>query len=67
VNSKQLENFLPVTFVFHPEWWYKNYGLSFEMEFFYDPDTRVEADLRMRKILNERFGKYNIEKRDVWL
>jgi len=62
VNSKQSENFLPVTFVFHPEWWYKNYGLSFEREFFYDPDTRVEADLRMRKILNERFGKYNIEK-----
>lgn len=61
-NSKQSKDFLHVTFVFHPEWWHKNYGLSFEKEFFYDPDTRVEADLRMRKILNERFGKYNIEK-----
>jgi len=62
VNSKQSKDFLQVTFVFHPEWWHKNYGLSFEKEFFYDPDTRVEADLKMRKILNERFGKYNIEK-----
>jgi len=53
---------LPVAFIFHPEWWHKNYGLSFEKEFFYDPDTRVEADLKMRKILHERFGRYNIEK-----
>jgi len=29
--------------------------------FFYNPETRIEADLEMRKILQERFGKYNIE------
>jgi len=52
---------LPVAFIFHPEWWYKNYGLNFERDFFYDPETRVEVDLRMRQILNERFGKYGIE------
>jgi len=62
VTDLKSDNFLPVAFVFHPEWWHKNYGLCFEKDFFYDPDTRVEADLEMRKILNERFGKYNIEK-----
>jgi len=56
------DTLLPVAFVFHPEWWHKHYGLSFEREFFFDPDTRVEADLKMRKILNERFGRYHIEK-----
>lgn len=58
INSATL---LPVAFVFHPEWWHKNHGLCFERRFFYDPDTRVEADLQMRKILQERFGRYGIE------
>jgi len=62
VNRLKSNTFLPVAFVFHPEWWHKNYGLSFEREFFYDPDTRVEADLEMRKILDERFGRYHIAK-----
>lgn len=50
------KTFLPVTFVFHPDWWYQNYGLTFEKDFFYDPDVRVEADRKMRKILFGRFG-----------
>ena len=52
---------LPVTFVFHPEWWHRNYGISFERDFFYDAKTRVEVDLKMRQILNERFAKYGLE------
>lgn len=61
MNRLKSNTFLPVAFVFHPEWWHKNHGLSFEREFFCDPDTRVEADLEMRKILNERYGRYHIE------
>lgn len=52
---------LPVAFVFHPEWWHKNYGLCFERDFFYHPKLRVEADLQMRKILKERFAQFGIE------
>ncbi|NLW56285.1 MAG: hypothetical protein GX050_06685 [Firmicutes bacterium] len=58
------KTFLPVTFVFHPEWWHRNYGLSFEREFFYDADTRVEVDLVMRRILNERFAGYGLEQEE---
>ena len=54
---------LPVTFVFHPEWWHRNYGLSFERDFFYDAATRVEVDLRMRQILQERFAQYGLEQK----
>ncbi len=50
------KTFLPVTFVFHPDWWYQNYGLTFENDFFYGHDARVEADREMRRILFERFG-----------
>ncbi len=56
-------NILPVTFVFHPEWWHKNYGLTFEKDFFYNPRLRVEVDFRMRKILYERFGKFGVDKK----
>lgn len=59
------KTFLPVTFVFHPEWWHKNYGLTFEKNFFYDPDVRVETDLKMRKILYERFGKFAMNKKPI--
>lgn len=55
---------LPVTFVFHPEWWHRNYGLSFERDFFYDAATRVEVDLRMRQILQERFAQYGLEQEE---
>lgn len=61
MESLKSNTFLPVAFVFYPEWWHKNYGLCFARDFFYDPETRIEADLEMRKILQERFGKYNIE------
>lgn len=54
------KTFLPVTFVFHPDWWYQNCGLTFEKDFFYNPDVRVEADREMRKILFERFGDLGI-------
>lgn len=56
------DTLLPIAFVFHPEWWHKNYGLCFERDFFYDPDTRVEADLKMRKIMNDRFAGYGMER-----
>jgi len=62
VVGSRSDTLLPVAFVFHPEWWHKNYGLCFERDFFYDPNKRVEADLEMRKIIKERFGDYGIER-----
>ena len=29
--------YLPVDVVFHPNWWNKHYGLTFELDFYYDP------------------------------
>jgi hypothetical protein len=48
--------YLPIDVVFHPNWWNKNYGLSFDRDFFYDPDRRVSQEQRMRQLLFERFG-----------
>lgn len=47
---------LPVSVVFHPNWWHKNYGIKFGRDFFFDPETRVESDRLMRKYLYERFS-----------
>ncbi len=57
-------NQLPVSFVFHPEWWHRNYDISFEKDFFYDAETRVEVDLQMRRILHERFAMYGLEQEE---
>jgi len=62
VGGLKSDTLLPIAFVFHPEWWHKNYGLCFERDFFYDPNTRVEADLKMREIMNKRFGGYGMER-----
>ncbi len=50
--SKQL----PVDIVFHPSWWHKNAGISFDESFFYDPRRRVEDERKMEQVLYDRFG-----------
>jgi hypothetical protein len=51
---------LPVDVVFHPSWWYKHTGITFDEDFFYHPDKRVEAERRMENELHERFGGYGL-------
>jgi len=47
---------LPVEVVFHPSWWHKHAGISFDRDFFYDPRRRVEDERKMERVLYERFG-----------
>jgi len=47
---------VPVDFTFHPSWWNKNAGVSFNERFFNDPEYRIEADMHMRRVLFYRFG-----------
>jgi hypothetical protein len=51
---------LPVDIVFHPSWWYKNTGITFDQDFFYDPLKRVESEKIMEKELYNRFGIYGL-------
>lgn len=50
--------FLPVEVVFHPNWWRHEAGISFDRDFFFDPDRRVRDEMRMRRVLWERFGEF---------
>ena len=45
---------------FHPGWWHKNYGICFGGEFWLDPRVRIGADIKMRRALYERFGRYGL-------
>ncbi|MDX9880606.1 MAG: hypothetical protein RBS73_00985 [Prolixibacteraceae bacterium] len=51
---------LPVDIVFHPSWWYKHTGITFDEDFYYHPFKRVEAERRMEKELYGRFGKWGL-------
>ena len=31
--------------VFHPNWWNKNYGITFNEDYFFDAETSVEVEL----------------------
>ena len=55
-EKQVVKNILPVEVVFHPNWWYRNYGIHFDKDFFFDPLTRVESDRLMRQALFERFS-----------
>jgi hypothetical protein len=56
---------LPVEVVFHPSWWHKHAGISFDEDFFYHPVRRVEDERRMESVLFERFGDLGLgEDRD---
>ncbi len=50
--------FLPVEIVFHPNWWYHHAGITFDRAYFFDPDRRVKDEMKMRRILWERFGQF---------
>ncbi|MEN6315014.1 MAG: hypothetical protein ABFD25_12295 [Clostridiaceae bacterium] len=49
---------------FHPSWWCKNAGVSFNRRFFDDPGYRLEADIHMRKCLYERFGEFGLGEKE---
>ena len=56
---------LPVEIVFHPSWWHRHAGISFDEDFFYHPARRVEEERRMENVLFERFGDLGLgEDRD---
>lgn len=56
---------LPTDVVFHPNWWNKHYGLTFEKDFFYDPKRRVDQERKMRTLLYERFGDLGLGQKDA--
>jgi hypothetical protein len=47
---------LPVEVVFHPSWWHRHAGITFEEDFYYHPKWRVEVERQMERALYERFG-----------
>ncbi len=56
---------LPVEVVFHPSWWHRHAGLSFDPDFYFHPVRRVEDERRMEQILYEKFGDLGLgEDRD---
>ncbi len=57
--------YLPVDVVFHPNWWHKAYGLSFDWDYFYEPKRRVWQEQRMRQLLYDRFGDLGLGQKDA--
>jgi hypothetical protein len=53
---------LPVDIVFHPSWWHRHAGLTFDEDFFYHPVRRVESERRMEQVLFDRFGDLGLGK-----
>jgi uroporphyrinogen decarboxylase-like protein len=47
---------IPVSVVFNPNWWYRNYGISFDRPFYFDRETILRNDVVMRRALHDRFG-----------
>lgn len=55
---------IPLGVGFYPDWWYANYGISFGREYYHNPDYRVEAGMKQRKALYERFGDVGLGEKD---
>ena len=47
---------IPVEVIFNPNWWNRNYGISFGMPFYFNKEMRIENNLLMRSAMYERFG-----------
>lgn len=55
---------IPVDVTFHAGWWHKNAGICFNEEFFLNPDYRIDCDIKMRKLLYEKFGQYGMGEKE---
>ena len=51
-----MEEHIPLGVGFYPDWWNKHYGISYDRNYYFDPETRIAARLEMDKRLHERFG-----------
>ena len=51
-----LNSNVPAEVIFNPNWWFRNYGISFDESFYLDRETRIANDVAMRRALFERFG-----------
>lgn len=47
---------IPVEVIFNPNWWFRNYGISFDESFYLGFEQRIINDVAMRRALHERFG-----------
>jgi Uroporphyrinogen decarboxylase (URO-D). len=59
-NDQLGREILPVDIVLGPEWWHKNEGVTFDKDFFFNPNKRVEEEQHMEKVLYERWGRYGM-------
>lgn len=50
--------------IFHPNWYHRNFGISFEEDFFFDYSTRILTEKIMKKGLYEKFGDFGIGVKD---
>jgi hypothetical protein len=55
---------IPHDVTFHPKWWHNNAGVSFNKDFFYNTNYRIEADICMRKVLYEKFGDFGLGEKE---
>jgi len=54
INMKA-NKLLPVEIIFNPKWWHYNLGINFDEQFFFNPNRRVEDEMKMRNYLYNRF------------
>jgi len=59
-NPNLKNRLLPVDIVLHPSWWFHHEGITFDEDFFFHPDRRVEMEQKMERILYERWGQYGL-------
>ena len=52
------KTFLPVEIVFNPNWWNHEAGITFDRDHFFNPDRRVQDEMKMRRVLWEKFGRF---------
>lgn len=60
MTATTADQFIPIELVFNPNWWYQTANISFDRSFYFDPETRIQNDVIMRRVLHERFGKMGL-------
>jgi uroporphyrinogen-III decarboxylase len=55
---------LPVDLIFNPNWWHRSCGISFDRPFYFDRAARIANDVRMRRVLHQRYAQLGLGEPD---
>ena len=56
-KKEEIDKVIPLQINFSPDWWHRNYGITFSKDYYFNPRLRMKTQGEMKRLVYERFRK----------